>query len=437
VGLQGYLAMIRARWAVVAAATGLALVIAVVASAAATPLYESRAKIFFSIGVDPTPGSLARGLDYSGGLISSYADLATTPFVLEPVIKRLGLKTTPARLARSISIRVPTDTMLLEVAATDSSPQRAARIASAMAEQITATATEITPQLASQTTSVQGTTVSPALVPRSASFPYTRLNLAVALLTGLLVGAAIAIAAEVWDPRLRDRPQLAQVTRAPVLGAVTVHRRRRFPRLRRLVGVLTGRPSHRERSVELGANFEHLRASKSLRLVTVTSATDEAVSTRAVSDIAVSLAKRGIGVLVVDADLRRPTLGQRLGADERVGLTSVLTAQRDWADTVQHFARMPLSVLPSGPPLPDPGAELSSRRAAEVLAQLAERYGLVLLKAPPVLRAAEGLVLSHLADGTIVVTDRRAMRKQSLEEVLDVLEVADVRVAGVVVGARR
>ena len=120
-----------------------------------------------------------------------------------------------------------------------------------------------------------------------------------------------------------------------------------------------------------------------------------------------------------------------------MGLSSVLTAQRDWTDTVQHFARMPLSVLPSGPPLADPGAELSSRRAAEVLAQFAERYGLVLLKAPPVLRAAEGLVLSHLADGTIVVTDRRAMRKRSLVETLDVLDVADVRVAGVVVGARR
>ena len=281
-GLQGYLAMIRARRALVATVTGLALVIAVVASAAATPLYESRAKVFFSVGVDPRPGSLARGLEYSGGLISAYSNVATTAFVLQPVIERLGLKTTPARLARSIRIRVPTDTMLLEVAAKASSPQRAARIASAVAEQLTVAATEITPQLASQPTSVQGTTVSPALVPTSASFPYTRLNLAVALLMGLLIGAALAIAAEVWDPRLRDRPQLAQVTRAPVLGTVTVQRRRRFPRLWRLVGALTGRVSHRERTVELGANFEHLRASKSLRLVTVTSAADEAVATRAV-----------------------------------------------------------------------------------------------------------------------------------------------------------
>ena len=353
------------------------------------------------------------------------------------MIDKLGLRTTPARLARSISIRVPSDTVLLEVAARDSSPQRAARIAAAVAERLTVAATEITPRLASQSISVQGTTVSPAPVPRSASFPYTKLNLAVALAVGLLVGAAMAIAAEVWDPRLRDRPQLAQVTGAPLLGTVTVHRRRRFPRVGRLIALLTRRVPHREQAAELGANFEHLRASKSLRLVTVTSAVDGAMATRAVSDIAASLAKRGIGVLVVDADLRRPTLGQRLGADERVGLSSVLTAQRDWTDSVQHFARMPLSVLPSGPPLPDPGAELSSRRAAEVLAQLAERYGLVLLKAPPVLRAAEGLVLSHLADGTIVVTDRRAMRRRSLVEVLDVLDVADVRVAGVVVGARR
>ena len=78
-GLQGYLAMIRARWAVVAAVTGLALVIAVVASAAATPLYESRAKVFFSVGINPTPGSLARGLEYSGGVWSARTRTSRPP----------------------------------------------------------------------------------------------------------------------------------------------------------------------------------------------------------------------------------------------------------------------------------------------------------------------------------------------------------------------
>lgn len=435
--LQGYLAMVRARWRVVAAVAALGTILAAAVSAAATPVYESRAKVFFSVGIDPTPGSLARGLEYSQGLVSSYADIAATPFVLDPVIRQLDLRTTPDRLARSVSVQAPADSVLLEVTAVDSSPQQAARIASAVAGQLAVAAGQITPRLATQPTAVRGTTVAPAPVPRSASYPYTRLNLAVGLLLGLLVGVAAAIAAEVRDPRLRERPQLAQVTEAPVLGTVTIPGRRRLPRLPRLPRLLPRPVSQRERMVELRANFDQLRGARSLRLVAVTSAADAAVASRAVSDLATALARRGVGVLVVDADLRSPTLGERYGADDSVGLSSVLTGQRHWTDSVQHFARLPLSVLPSGPPLPDPGAHLSSWRAAEVLAQLADRYGLVLVKAPPVLRAAEGLVLSHLADGTIVVTERGAMRRRSLVEVLDVLDVADVRVAGVVVGARR
>jgi capsular polysaccharide biosynthesis protein len=436
VDLQGYLAMVRGRWLVVAAVTQLALAIALIASVWVTPRYESRATVFFSVAVDPSPGSLARGFEYSGGLIDSYKTIATTPFVLEPVIERLDLRTTPARLARSITIRVPNNTVLLEVAVTDRSPQRATSVATAVAEQLAVAAQEITPQLGTQPVSVRGTTVSPAVVPTSASYPYTKLNLALGLVLGLLIGAAAAIASEVWDPRLRNRPQLAQVTTAPMLGTVSVRGRRRVPGgLRRLPGRF--RPvSHEDQTVELGANFEHLRAEESLRVVTVTSAADEAVATLTIVDIAASLAKRGTGVLVVDADLRRPTLGKGPGAEREAGLSSLLTEKQDWTDSVQHFAGMPLSVLPSGPPLPDPDAELSSQRAERVLGQLAERYGLVLLKAPPVLRAAEGLTLSALADGTIVVTDRRAMRKRSLVRVLDALDVAGVRVAGVVVSAR-
>jgi Mrp family chromosome partitioning ATPase len=137
-------------------------------------------------------------------------------------------------------------------------------------------------------------------------------------------------------------------------------------------------------------------------------------------------------VLLLDADLRTSTLGERYGADTGVGLSSVLAGGRHWSDAVHHCAGLPMSILPAGAPLADPAAQLGSPAMADLLEQLTGRFGLVLVNCPPVLGSAEALVLSHLADGTLVVTGRKSKRTRPLTEAVEALRLAGARLVGVV-----
>ena len=116
--LRDYLTILRRRWisvlvitlAVLAAATGLTL--------ASTPTYTGTTRLFFAVEGGESVTDLAQGSTFAEKQMTSYAEVATSPLVLDPVIRELDLDTTAARLARSVSATIPPETVILEVSAT-------------------------------------------------------------------------------------------------------------------------------------------------------------------------------------------------------------------------------------------------------------------------------------------------------------------------------
>ena len=131
---------------------------------------------------------LAQGSNFAEKQMSSYAEVATSPRVLAPVIEQLGLRTTPKELSESVEATVPVDTVILEIAATDPRPTRAAEIANAVGQELAKAAGELSPKKEDGTEAVQATTIAEAQVPDKASSPKILQNLGVGLIVGLLAG---------------------------------------------------------------------------------------------------------------------------------------------------------------------------------------------------------------------------------------------------------
>jgi capsular exopolysaccharide synthesis family protein len=427
VGLQGYLTVLRVRRAVVAAVTAVCVSFAAVLTFTATPQYLARAGVFLSANVGRTAAQLSRGTDYSRNLARTYAEVATSRVVLDPVIGQTGLHLTADELARKVTARAPLRTVMVEIAVRDSSAERAAAIADAVAVQLSSVIADLTPAGPSPSSPVLARTVTPAAVPSRTVYPRTTLNLTLGLLLGLLGGAVLAVAVDAYAARLTSRLSVAEVTTAPVLGTVSADLRR-LPTVRRRRRRLwpTGP------TIELWTAFTALRDRRRLRTVVFTSALDDAATSLATSDLATAMARSGAEVLLIDADLHRPGLSGRLELPETTGLSSALTGKGQWSDAVRRVPGTTLWVLPAGPQLPDPGALLGSVRMAELLADLVGRYPLVLLKAPPVLRVAEGLALSRLVDGVVVVADGRWMRRSQLAAEVAALSLVNAELVGVV-----
>ena len=272
------------------------------------------------------------------------------------------------------------------------------------------------------------TTVAPAQVPR---FPYAP-NTTFIVLTGALAGVAaaivFAIASEAFDTRVRNAGDLARVTDAPLLR----HRERAPGR-----GHLEPRHAHRSARTpsrvlsSIRANLEFADVDRPVRTVVVTSAlAGEGKSTTSIN-LALALAERSDRVLLIDADLRRPSIGRHCGIEDAVGLTTVLLGGVTVADATQRWGGV-LDILPSGAVPPNPGQLLGSAAMADLMSELIASYTFIIVDSPPLLPATDALGLARMTDGSIVVARYKSTRREQLARAIESLVAVQARVVGIV-----
>jgi capsular exopolysaccharide synthesis family protein len=157
----------------------------------------------------------------------------------------------------------------------------------------------------------------------------------------------------------------------------------------------------------------------------------EGKSTTAVN-LAITLALAKQRVVLIDCDLRRPLVAERLDLDDAVGTTSVLIGQVSLDDALQEHRGSGLTVLTAGPVPPNPSELLQSIAMEKLLHELREQYDVVLLDAPPLLPVTDAALLAAQADGAIVVVRHGRTSREQLRHALDRVEAVDAKIAGVV-----
>ena len=434
--LRDYLEILRRRWL---GATAVALVVLAAASALtllATPKFTATTRLFFAVQGSESVTDLAQGSTFAEKQMTSYAQVATSPLVLDPVIRDLGLDTTSDVLARSVSAVVPSDTVILEVSAVDPEPARAQAIANAVGTRLSEVAATLVPEREDGSNAVQATTLAPARLPATASSPDILRNLAVGLALGVVLGAGFALLRHVLDTKIRSDQDVRAITDRPLLGAIAFDE---------------GVPSHpvmvadqplgapAEAIRRLRTNLQFVGAGSGSKTVVITSSVPgEGKSTTAIN-LAVSLADAGSRVILVDADLRRPSVAEYLGLEGRAGLTSVLIGRADIEDVTQPWRDSGLDILPSGQVPPNPSELLGSPAMVELLRKLEATYDIVLLDTPPLLPVTDATILTKLAGGALVIVGADRIHRAQLVESLETLETADARLHGLVLNkiARR
>jgi capsular exopolysaccharide synthesis family protein len=397
-------------------------------SLATTPLYKSSASLFFSLQYGNTANDLAQGSTFTQDQMASYATLVTTPVVLDPVVESLDLPGSADDLARRVTATAPDNQVVLTITVSDTSPDRAAGIASAVADQLTQTVERVAPKNAEGKSTVEVSLVEPATVPRFQSAPNTRLNVVLGLFLGLVVAGAYVAGREVLDTRVRDAARLTALTDAPLLGSVPTH-------AGSATGVaMTDEPLGAQAEVfrQVATNVEFLRRDgEALQLVVSSSLPGEGKSTLALN-LALALAEAGHRVLLVDADLRRPSIADKLDLAGAAGLSTVLIGRATLPDVVQEVGVHGLHVLASGAVPPNPSQLLASSGVTDLFAEAARTYDVVVVDSPPILPVSDALLLSRFVTGTVLVTGSRRTRRNQLAETLRRMSTVEAPLLGVV-----
>lgn len=155
------------------------------------------------------------------------------------------------------------------------------------------------------------------------------------------------------------------------------------------------------------------------------------------ANLAVAYAQQGKKVLLVDTDLRRPTVAVTFGITDNHGLTNYLADVNSEAHSIIRHTRLEtLDVVTSGPVPPNPAELLASSRMTNLIAELREHYDMVIFDVPPFLMVADAQVLMSKMDGVAVVVSGRQTAKGALQRTVDMLKLAEAPMLGFIFNDR-
>ena len=291
--------------------------------------------------------------------------------------------------------------------------------------------------------------INAARVPTVPSEPNIPRNLTFALVLGVITGVGLAFLLENMDNTVRTPEQAQAISALPSLGMIPLGSKssNRGPAGARLALTSSKEAVEMVTQVrpqsQMAESYRALRTSLLLsnlgappKIVLVTSARPQEGKTTTSINTAIVLAQKGTRVLLVDADLRRPSVHKTLGMGPRSGLSNVLTGSATLQQTVTTSTVLPnLFVLPAGSPPPNPAELLASSNMRDLLAELREQYDHIVIDTPPTLSVTDAVVLSPRADATILVIRSGQTTKQALRRARDILTQVNAHVAGVLLNA--
>jgi succinoglycan biosynthesis transport protein ExoP len=291
--------------------------------------------------------------------------------------------------------------------------------------------------------------VDVARVPTAPIEPNIPRNLAFAFMLGLTSGVGLAFLLEGLDNTVRTTEQAQMISGLPPLGMIPLGSRasREGNSAKRLVIATSKEAVELVTQVrpqsQMAESYRALRTSLLLsnlgappKVIMITSALPQEGKTTTSINCAVVLAQKGIRVLLIDADLRRPSIHKTLGMGPRSGLSNVLTGSATLQQAITRSAVLPnLSVLPAGTPPPNPAELLASTNMRDVLEELRGQYDHIVVDTPPALSVTDAVVLSPRADAIVLVIRSGQTTKQALRRSRDILMQVNAKVSGVLLNA--
>ncbi|MGY2002869.1 polysaccharide biosynthesis tyrosine autokinase [Blastococcus sp. SYSU DS1024] len=351
---------------------------------------------------------------FSQQRVVTYVQVLTGRELAQRVVDDLGLPISAAELPEMITATPLPDTVVLEVTVTDTSPDRAQLIATSVAQNFIDRVRQLETPEGAATPTVDVELMEPPSYDATPVSPATARTLAVGGALGLLLGVGTALLSVRMDRSLRNEEDAAAATGAEILGRVPVDRQ--LTRRHVASGAATGQSAVAEAFRTLRVNLQHVGPRGRSRVIVVAGAVPgEGASTVAVN-LAVSLARSGSRVLLIEGDLRRPRVARQLGLPAGPGLTDVLAGTAELDEVTRPWGQSTLTVLDAGPLPAEPAEQLGSPTMQSLLEQARDGYDHVIVDAPPLLSVVDGAVLTALADGCLLVVRHGRTTQDQLAE---------------------
>lgn len=428
--LEEFLRLLRTRWMTVAVLTLLGVLGAVGYSLLATPLYQASTRLFVSTTSGSSLSDVYQGNRLSQERVVSYAELITGETLAQRTVDKLGLDISARTLQKNVKANAKPDTVLIDVRVLDPSPTRARDIANTLSDEFVSMVRELeTPPETGAVPDARVVVEQRASIPEHPVIPRTARNVAGGLALGLIVGVGVAVLRDAMDNTVKNRETLEGIAGVGVVGSIPLDKDRRSSPA---ISFDNDNSATAEAFRKLRTNLQFLAVDNPPRVIVLTSSMpSEGKSTTAIN-IALALAEGDNSVILVDGDMRRPTLAKYLDLVGTVGFSTVLSGQADLQDALQKTRFPGLTVLTSGSTPPNPSELLGSQSARKLLGELRAKYDYVIVDSTPLLAVTDAAIIAAGADAVLLMTRFGRTKRDQVTHAVDSLKSVGAPLLGAV-----
>ena len=377
-----------------------------------TPVYTASTEILAQYSSALSSGDTATSnQQYSNGTspTSLYPNLVQSDEVLQATIDNLGLHTTPSALRSNVSAVSNDASSIIYIYATDSDPKQTVRIVDELVKQLKKQADA----MAGVSTNVSFAVIQAPVEPTSASSPNVKANL------------------EMFDKGINDAADVQSIVRDLILASVpkthTVS-----DGVPAVIAKPRGRAAEEIRRLTTNISFVTPKDLKQPNVIIVTSANPREGKTTVSVNMAASFAEKGKSVLLIDADVRHPSVAPALGMNSGVGLVSLLAGEVSAKEAIQPYWKSFLHVLPAEEQKTPSGIILGSDVMRQLIDQAAERYDYVIIDTAPMTVANDAAVFAEQGGVLLLVVGQGIAQKKALREVVKEFRMSKTAIRGVV-----
>lgn len=398
---------------------------------AATPIYTASTEILtqYDSASSSESSTTTNQQQYANGssLASLYPDLVQSDEILQSVIDNLGLHTTPTALRSNVSAATNDSSPIVYIYATDSNPAQTVRIVKELVKQLKKQVSA----MAGPDINVSFATIQAPVEPRVASSPNVQANLAIGIVAGLIIAMLGAVLREMFDKGVNDVSDVQTVVRDPVLASVP----KAHTVSNGVPAVITkprGRAAEEVRRLTTNISFVTPKDLKQQNVIIVTSTNPREGKTTVSVNMAAAFAEKGKSVLLIDADVRHPSVAKALGMNSGVGLVSLLAGEVSAKEAIQPYWKSYLQVLPAEEQKTPSGIILESDAMRQLVDQAAERYDYVIVDTAPMTVANDAAIFAEKGGVLLLVVGQGVAQKKALREVVKEFRMSKTAIRGVV-----
>lgn len=387
-------------------------------------VYASTATGYVTVGDGAGIGDVISGSTAAKEKASAYlAFVNSGPVADEIVAANPDLNLTRGQVQGNLTATVDANSALIRVSATGNTPQAAQALANSSLEAVAKVANSLEGSSTVRVIPLEDATVSSTPVS-----PDTKKLTGMGAIAGFALVLAVIFLRRTIDTKLRTREDATKATDAGVLGVLPISDELTEE------NILHSDSDHvsQEAIRQMRTNLRFVNVDNPPKSIIVTSAEPGEGKSTVSTSIARALADAGEPVIIIDADLRRPTIAKKFKIDSKVGLTQVLAGQVELADAVRQFEDTQLFILPAGRIPPNPSELLGSDKMRQLITELSGEFT-VIVDVPPVLPVTDAALLSTAVDGVLLVGSVGKTRKENLAEAAANLRKVSANLLGVVI----